>query len=224
MQFDDIVFEAGGTSRLIIDTGGATGIYHAMYWSGSGTNTLTFRYNVQAYDDSADLDYTHETALEFNGSTIKDATGNNAVLTLATPGDPDSLSDNKNIVVFTTPPALNGWATPITPSNAYVEVRFTVACYNTTGGTGALETGDFNLTFNQNGGAATGATMTGITDTAGLPLSGGETQVRILLNILNGPCTGLEFVVVTPANGNCIFNAVGIPMLNTESETIPLNP
>jgi hypothetical protein len=79
----------------------------ANYVSGSGSSTLTFDYTVVAGDTSDDLDYGSTTALTLNGGTIKDAAGNAAVLTLATPGAAHSLGANKNIVVDTTAPTVS---------------------------------------------------------------------------------------------------------------------
>ena len=69
------------------------------YTSGSGTATLTFRYTVQAGDTSRDLDYLGTTALLLNGGTLRDAAGNNALLTLPAPGTAGSLGTNKNLVI-----------------------------------------------------------------------------------------------------------------------------
>lgn len=98
-----------GTPQLALNSGGI-----ANYLSGSGTNTLTFQYIVLAGHSSADLDYVSTFALTLNGGTIRDAAGNNAVLTLAAPGAPGSLGANKNIVIGVTAPAV----TNVTSSTA----------------------------------------------------------------------------------------------------------
>jgi hypothetical protein len=89
-----------GSPRLKLETG-ATDRY-AGYNSGSGSETLVFRYTVNTGDTSDDLDYTGTDALELNGGTIKDGAGNNADLTLPSPGATHSLSKNKDIVIDTT--------------------------------------------------------------------------------------------------------------------------
>ena len=86
-----------GTPRLLLETGSTDRF--ANYISGSGTNTLTFNYQVQVGDSSADLDYFSTTSLELNGGSISDATSNNAVLTLPAPGAPGSLGANKHLVI-----------------------------------------------------------------------------------------------------------------------------
>ena len=94
--FSDVV-TVTGTPQLTLETGSTD---RAVYYtSGSGTSLLMFTYTVQAGDTSADLDYKATTSLALNGGTIKDATGNNATLTLAAPGAFSSLSANKTLVI-----------------------------------------------------------------------------------------------------------------------------
>jgi gliding motility-associated-like protein len=91
-----------GTPQLTLNSGGT-----ASYASGSGTSSLSFSYTVQPTDASADLDYTSTTALGLNGGTLKDGAGNNATLTLPSPGAANSLGINKNIVVDNTIPVVS---------------------------------------------------------------------------------------------------------------------
>ncbi|WP_299022588.1 Ig-like domain-containing protein, partial [uncultured Photobacterium sp.] len=93
VSFDDTV-NVTGTPTLTLETG--TTDRTATYSSGSGSNTLTFEYTVQAGDSSSDLDYVATNSLS---GTIKDSAGNDATLTLAAPGVTNSLSANKTIVV-----------------------------------------------------------------------------------------------------------------------------
>ncbi|NBT05152.1 MAG: hypothetical protein EBS94_17355, partial [Proteobacteria bacterium] len=71
----------------------------ATYASGDGTDTLTFMYTVASGDTSADLDYAATTSLALNGGTIRDAAGNDAVLTVPAPGAVGSLSNTSAITV-----------------------------------------------------------------------------------------------------------------------------
>ncbi len=96
VQFDEAV-TVTGTPQLTLETGSTDRAVD--YASGSGTNTLTFTYTIQSGDESADLDYTATSALALNGGTIRDTAGNDATLTLATPGAANSLGANKAIVV-----------------------------------------------------------------------------------------------------------------------------
>jgi len=103
IQFSETV-DVTGTPQLTLETGTTNRI--ADYIGGTGTDTLTFAYTVQAGDTSADLDYVDISSLTLNGGTIKDATGNDATLTLPAPGAAGSLGANKAIVIDTTPPTV----------------------------------------------------------------------------------------------------------------------
>ena len=75
------------------------------YASGSGGTTLTFNYTVASGNTSSDLDYASTSALSLNSGTIKDAAGNAATLTLASPGATNSLGANKALIVDTDSPS-----------------------------------------------------------------------------------------------------------------------
>ena len=98
--------------KLQLETGTTDQIIN--YVSGSGTNTLTFTYTVQAGDSSTDLDYlaTNSLTLPYNEETfmtptIKDNVSYvtdsgfhyDATLTLASPGAAGSLGANKAITI-----------------------------------------------------------------------------------------------------------------------------
>ena len=85
---------------------------HANYASGSPGTTLTFNYTVAAGESSSDLDYVNTSALSLNSGTIKDATGNNATRTLASPGASNSLGANKALVVDGVVPTVSGVTSP----------------------------------------------------------------------------------------------------------------
>ncbi|NEU07411.1 hypothetical protein GZH53_03705, partial [Flavihumibacter sp. R14] len=94
-----------GTPQLTLETGATDQVIN--YVSGSGTSTLTFNYTVQAGDNTSDLDYTSSAALALSGATIKDAAGNDAVLTLAAPGAAGSLGANKALLIDTQLPVVS---------------------------------------------------------------------------------------------------------------------
>jgi hypothetical protein len=71
----------------------------AYYFSGSGGNTLLFRYTIDIRDSSADLDYSSINAFVLNGGNIKDPATNNLIQILPTPGAASSLGFNKNIAI-----------------------------------------------------------------------------------------------------------------------------
>ena len=104
VAFDDTVTvdTTGGTPTLLMNNGSSGTA--ATYTSGTGSNTLTFTYSVGASDNNCDLDYASTSALSLNSGTIKDSAGNNATLTLPTPGASGSISDNQALVVDNTAP------------------------------------------------------------------------------------------------------------------------
>ena len=103
VSFNEIV-TVTGKPHITMATGVTDRVVN--YYSGSGTSTLTFNYKVLAGDTSSDLDYASTAALALNGGTIRDAAGNNAILTLPTPGSANSISGTKDIIVDTTTPIL----------------------------------------------------------------------------------------------------------------------
>ncbi len=88
-----------GTPTLALDTTPTS--RNATYLSGSGTNTLTFTYTVQATDTAADLNYAATSSLS---GTIKDTSDNSATLTLPGLASAGSLATNQSIVIDTTAP------------------------------------------------------------------------------------------------------------------------
>jgi hypothetical protein len=96
IQFSDVV-EVSGTPVLTLETGSTDRV--ASFLSGSTTDTLLFRYTVASGDVSDDLDYQSSSALSLSGGLIRDASGNNALLSLSSPGTSGSLAFNKNLVI-----------------------------------------------------------------------------------------------------------------------------
>jgi ribosomal protein L21E len=148
-----------GTPQLTLETG--TTDRTINYASGSGTNSLTFTYTVQAGDTTADLDYNATTALALNSGTIKDAAGNNATLTLASPGAANSLGANKAIVIDGVVPTVSG-VTSSTVNATYkvgdavsVQVNFSEAVTVTGTPQLTLETGTTDRTINYASGSGT---------------------------------------------------------------------
>ena len=93
----------GETPQLTLETGSKDAVLD--YSSGSGTDTLTFVYTVASGQNSSDLSYRTENALVLNEGRIEDAAGNSAILTLPVPGNANSLSFKKRLVIDTSPPA-----------------------------------------------------------------------------------------------------------------------
>jgi uncharacterized protein YjhX (UPF0386 family) len=156
----------GGTPYIVLETGGTD--RSVSYSSGSPGTALTFTYTVQSGDTSSDLDYVATTSLVANGGTIRDATGNDATLTLASPGAANSLGNNKAIVIDTTAPTVSS-VSASTANGTYkagdtvdVTVTFTESVtVNTGGGTPyiVLETGTTDRSVSYSSGSP-GTTLT----------------------------------------------------------------
>ncbi len=122
--FNESVTVAGGTPQLVIVTG-SPATTTLNYSSGTGSNTLVFNYTVAGTNYSSDLDHASTTALSLNGATIKDSVGNNATLTLASPGASGSLAANKAIVIDNTAPTVSISSTASSLTNAAIPVTVT---------------------------------------------------------------------------------------------------
>jgi len=150
-----------GTPTLTLETGATD--RDATYSSGSGSDTLTFSYTVQPGDGSSDLDYVDANSLSA-GTSIQDAAGNDATLTLAAPGESNSLGDNKALVIDTTPPTVSSVSS--TAGDGYyvagdtisITVTFTETVYKAGAGTLtlALETGSTDAVLDYASGSGTG--------------------------------------------------------------------
>ncbi len=146
-----------GTPQITLETG--TTDRTVNYSSGSGSNTLTFTYTVQAGDTSSDLDYVATNSLALNSGTIRDAAGNNATLTLPTPGAANSLGNNKAITIDGTPPTVTSVSSS-TANGSYKtgdNIAITVAFSESVTVTGTpqitLETGTTDRTVNYSSGS-----------------------------------------------------------------------
>ena len=92
-----------GSPKLQLETGSND---QFATFTGLGTtaitnDTLTFTYTVQAGDSTPDLDQCSTSALERNEGTLKDAVGNDAILSLAIPGTSGSLAANASLTIHT---------------------------------------------------------------------------------------------------------------------------
>jgi hypothetical protein len=104
VTFNEIVNVNSGTPSLALNSGGT-----ATYTGGTGTNKLTFLYTVLATQNSNDLDYSNTAALT---GDIRDQADNVAPLTLATPGNINSISDNQAIRIDTVTPTVSSVSSP----------------------------------------------------------------------------------------------------------------
>ena len=101
-----------------------------------------FNYTVQSADNSSDLDYVATNAVTLNSGTIRDAAGNNATLTLASPGAANSLGNNKALVIDGVTPAVTSTAPVGGAVSTDTSVDFTVNFSESVTG---ISTDDFAL-------------------------------------------------------------------------------
>ncbi|RXF06972.1 Ig-like domain-containing protein [Pseudoalteromonas sp. PS5] len=129
-----------GAPTLTLETGDVDRVVHFTSVSDS---VVTFNYTVKTGDVSSDLDYISTTALSLNGGTIKDAAGNDATLTLATPSAANSLAASKALVIDGVAPAID-----------------TAGSSTANGGFGVSATGDLTLKFTEAMQLGTSGTIT----------------------------------------------------------------
>jgi beta-glucanase (GH16 family) len=101
VTFSEVVTVAGGIPTIALNDGGT-----AKYVSGSGSNALVFNYTVAAGQSTADLALAATNAIALNGATIRDAAGNNAVLTGANAYNP---AGTLQIGTSVTSVVVSGW-------------------------------------------------------------------------------------------------------------------
>jgi len=156
--FDEAV-SVTGTPRLTLETGATDAVVN--YSSGTGTTTLVFVYTISSGHAASDLDYSSTSALALNGGTIKDASLNDASLTLASPGAATSLGANKAIVIDSASPTVTN-VTSSTSNGTYVlgqsiSIQVTFSRAVTVTGTPqlTLETGTSDAVVNYASGSGT---------------------------------------------------------------------
>ncbi len=210
VTFSEVV-TVSGTPQITLETGSTDQVVD--YASGSGTAILTFSYTVQSGDTSSDLDYTSTSALALNGGTIQDADSNNATLTLASPGASGSLAANEALVIDNAVPTITG--TTVASDNSTIDVTFSEAVYNATGGSGALETSDFSLSLS--GGTATLSSAT----PSSISIS---SNVYTLGLSLSGSADGNETITVEPSSSTAIYDGADNAASTSQSNnTVSLN-
>ncbi len=109
VEFDeDLVVSTGATPKISLTVGTSVSTEVACSQD-SNPKKLKCSYTVSPGHSSPDLDYVGQTSLFLSaGNTVKDAAGNNALLTLPNPGagSTGSLANTSNIVVDTTAPTV----------------------------------------------------------------------------------------------------------------------
>jgi fibronectin type 3 domain-containing protein len=184
----------------------------ATYVSGSGTNKLVFTYAVSVGDNSADLNYAATTSLTA-GTSIKDAAGNNATLTLPaiTAGTAGNLATNAAIVVDALAPTAPGSPTMTVVGGTLVAGFVNSTNTNITASISGLTAGDVTggkaeLLWTPTGGTATvvaADTSISLIDTVATFDFGSTTAAALQSMIAGGTGgTGAFAVRLTDVSGN----------------------
>ena len=165
-----------GTPQLPLNSGGI-----ATYTSGSGANTLTFTYTVGTGQSAQRLDATGLMALAktLNGATIKDSSGDFALLTLPVAPAGGALGVTKSITISQT--------VPITINSTVSALSFTVT------GTGC-QPGSYSTPTTLNW-----ATSASCTVQFSTPQSGGSGAQYVFTGWTDGGITANPRTITTPA-------------------------
>ncbi len=194
------VVTAGGTPYITLTNGSST--VNATYQSGTGTAAILFRYTVAA--GNSDIDGIGvDTEISLNGGTIKDVAGNDATLTL------NSVGSTTAVLVDGIAPTIG--TVTLADDNSYIDLTFSEGVYGAGDGTTALAVSDLEPVFTRNGGDATGVNISSVKKTDDTALAGGETTIRVFINITGTP-SGVETVAIKPADGASIYDAAGNAM------------
>ena len=221
----------GGTPSLLLAT---TPAENAVYLSGSGSSVLTFRYTVQAGDNtSGSLDYTDVSPLALNGATIKDPAGNDATLILPLPGSAGSLSVNKALVIDTTAPTVTSIVDNTSGETAGVGdlITYTIT-FNEAMSAATVVAGDFDNA--DTAGITVGAvsqTSSSVYTVQVTPTSSGTLTLRIKGSAVVTDVAGNNLVVpvsasatVTVHNVTVTWDANGTGAGQTDGNGVWLNP
>ena len=107
VQFSKVVLVTG-TPMLLLNIGNTDN--GGYYFSGSNSNELIFKYNVQCQDTTSGLFLDLIAGVNpilLENSTIVDLAGNSIdQTTISAPGEPNSLSENSEIIIHIIPPTI----------------------------------------------------------------------------------------------------------------------
>lgn len=107
--------------------------------------------------------------------------------------------------------------------NTAIELFFDQPVWADAGQSSPLTTGSFSVTFVQNGGTATNATLTAVQQLTGSAPVGGEPAYKLVLSITGTP-NGNEYVVIAPQSSTSIYSFTGQAMDVGATYVAFLNP
>lgn len=120
----------------------------------------------------------------------------------------------------TTPPKIE--TTTLSALNDFVDIQFTEGVFGNANATLPAEIADFNLIFFTEN-STFDASINAVTTIDNMPLSGGESIIRLHLDISPTP-SGNETIELFPAQADCLFDNTGHAMPISETTgTITLN-
>ena len=233
----------GNPPYITMDIGGSGA--SASYISGSGTDTLIFRYIVAENHSSDDLDYVSTSPLQLYGADIRDLAGNEFIPTLPTPGTAGSLSDNNDIVIDTEAPTaaitlsdslVNRDDTPLVTVTFSEQIVASPQIYVAFAGGSTLDTTDmfqvdsvtwtYSLTIPDSNDGAAAISIIG-TDLAGNAITEDNTSGRFKLTLDNTPPADFTTGTVLPNGDNPVpgwINAateeiqITVPVVSPETD------
>jgi hypothetical protein len=116
--FSENIEVASGTPTLRLQLDSGTRNVNCDPVPGAATDRLLFPYTIQSGDERSDLDYSSTTSLS---GDIDDVFGNEANLTLATPGLNHSLGYHKELEVDGVRPSITSVVTADTDSDGFID-------------------------------------------------------------------------------------------------------
>ncbi|WFU78283.1 alkaline phosphatase family protein [Bradyrhizobium sp. CIAT3101] len=205
---------SGGTPTITLNDGGT-----ASYTGGSGSNALTFSYTVAAGQNTADLIVS---ALNLNGATIADGSGNAANLSGATNYNPagvlqiDTTAPTIASIVASGAAISNGGGNLSTGQVVTLTVNLSEAVtVNTSGGTPTLTLNDGGTASYTGGSGSTALTFS-------YTVAAGQNTADLIVSALN-----LNGGIINDGAGNAAnlsgtvnYNPAGTLQIDTTSPTI----
>jgi len=195
-----------GTPQLTLETGATD--QSVNYDTGTGTSTLNFTYTVQSGNTNSDLDYVATTSLALNSGTITDAAGNNATLTLPSPGAANSLGNNKALNVDGVRPTFSSAA--VNAAGTQLTLTYSEALSATTAATSA-----FSVLSAGSADTATSVTASG--STVVLALTNTIYASQVVTVAYTDPTSGDDASAVQDSAGNDAITLSATSVTNSSS-------
>jgi hypothetical protein len=179
----------------------------ALYFEGSGTNTLKFRYRVLQGDSTESLATAGTLSLVTPDSTISSAEGI-INLTLPAEGQANSFSESCTIVIDTSDPAI--FSLSLSSDNLWGTISFSEGIFGNFQADTPIGPDDLNFIFTPQNGSTCEITVLSLTKTDDTPLLGNEIEVKFNL-LVTGQVNGSETLEVK-SKSDSIYDRSGNPL------------